>query len=236
MGILKTKVLGIFFCKSIPLKKITIGIILVAVIFAIQKPDAHFNKQLFLRYLLIILTFFLLNSLQAQTASDSLNVPSQESNLNKPQIKKHSPKKATLLSLVIPGAGQIYNKKNWWWKVPIIYGAEAGLIYGGVFSLNEFNGFRDAYIQRQALGYNIDKNYNRYQSETLLSIRDSYRQDRDMFFVYAVVVYAIQVLDAAVEAHFVDFNMNENVSLKLQPQFFWVGNNITSGLQVTLKF
>ena len=189
-----------------------------------------------MRYLFIILTFFISTSSQAQTVKDSLNVPSQESNQNKPQIKKHSPKKATLLSLLIPGAGQIYNKKNWWWKVPIIYGAEGGLIYGGFFSLNEFNGFRDAYIQRKSLGYNTDKYYNKYQPETLLAIRDSYRQDRDMFFVYAVVVYAIQVLDAAVEAHFVDFNMNENVSLKLQPQFFWVGNNYSSGLQVTLKF
>jgi Family of unknown function (DUF5683) len=168
--------------------------------------------------------------------NDSLKISKQEVYSNSPKPKKHSPKKATILSLIIPGAGQVYNKNNWWWKVPIIYGAECGLIYGGIFSLNEFNGFRNAYIQRQALGYNTDNYYNRFQSETLLSIRDSYRQDRDMYFVYAVVVYALQVLDATVEAHFVDFNMNENVSLKIQPQFLLIGSNYTSGLQVTFKF
>ena len=175
--------------------------------------------------------------MQAQTVNDSLNNSKNDSTTTtKSTIKKHSPKTATILSLIIPGAGQVYNKKNWWWKVPIIYGAGCGLIYGGFFSLNEYNGFREAYIERQKIGHNTNNYYNRFQSETLLAIRDSYRQDRDMYFVYAVVVYALQVLDATVEAHFVDFNLNENVSLKIQPQILLDGYTYSKGLQVTLKF
>ncbi|MEI6594903.1 MAG: DUF5683 domain-containing protein [Bacteroidota bacterium] len=151
-------------------------------------------------------------------------------------MKKHSPKKATLLSLFIPGAGQVYNKKNWWWKVPVIYGIGGTLLYSGIFYQNEYDNFRLAYKERIETLTNKDQIYNRYQTPTLQVIRDSYRDSRDQSYMWLVVVYALQVLDATVEAHFVDFNMNENVSLKIQPQIYMVGLNYTGGLQVTFKF
>lgn len=171
--------------------------------------------------------------MQAQIQNDSIK---QKTNLPKQKIKKHSPKTATILSLCLPGAGQVYNKKSWWWKVPVIFGVGGSLLYGGIFYQQQYNDFRAAYIERLNYGTNTSAYYNRYQTPTLQVIRDSYRDARDQCYVWFVVVYALQVLDAAVEAHFIDFNMNENVSLKIQPQMNMVGLNYTTGLQVTLKF
>lgn len=160
----------------------------------------------------------------------------KNSDTTKKVIRKHSPKTATLLSLFIPGAGQVYNKKNWWWKIPVIYGAGGTLLYSAIFYQHQYDYFRLAYKERLANGVNLDPYYNRYQTPTLQVIRDSYRDSRDQSYMWFVVVYALQVLDATVEAHFVDFNMNENVSLKIQPQVYMVGYNYTGGLQLTLKF
>ncbi len=174
--------------------------------------------------------------MQAQTGSDSSSAKIESASTDTIKKHEHSPKTATLLSLAIPGAGQVYNRKNWWWKVPVIYGVGGALVYSAIFYQNGYNQYRDAYKERLLYGTNQDPQYNRYQTPTLQSIRDSYRDARDMSYVWLIVVYALQATDAAVEAHFFDFNMNENVSLNVQPRIFYAGQNNYSGLQFTLKF
>lgn len=201
---------------------------------------AHKCTSLFLiKYIAIFLLFFGVSGLHAQIITDSSSsqtavIKSDTSEI--PRVKKHSPKTATILSLVLPGAGQVYNRKNWWWKVPVIYGVGGALVYSAVFYQNGYDEYRAAYKERLEQGTNKDPLYNRYQTPTLQSIRDSYRDARDMSYVWLVVVYALQATDAAVEAHFFDFNMNENVSLNVQPQVYVAGPNSPGGLQLTLKF
>ena len=189
-----------------------------------------------MRHLFIAVFILFVFELHSQVVRDSSSISNRKSSTLAPTVVKHSPKKATLLSLFVPGAGQIYNKKNFWWKVPVIWGIGGTLLYSGMFYQNEYDNFRSAYIERLSTGTNIDAYYRRYQTPTLQVIRDSYRDSRDQSYVWLVVVYALQVLDATVEAHFVDFNMNENVSLKIQPQLNMVGLEYTKGLQVTIKF
>jgi hypothetical protein len=162
---------------------------------------------------------------KAQT--DSVTVINRQATV-KP--KKHSPKTATLLSLALPGAGQIYNRKNWWWKVPVIYGGGVALAYGVGFYNRNYSDFRDAYKYR--IENNVDQNgdpkFDRYQTPTLLAIRESYRESRDLFAIYMVALYALQVVDAAVEAHFFDFNVTDDLSLNIQPSlnpgpYGWAG-------------
>ena len=140
--------------------------------------------------------------------------------------------------MVLPGAGQVYNRRNWWWKLPLIYGGGGTLLYGAITYQKGYNDYREAYKIRvtSATGKNNDPIYDRFQTPTLQVIRDSYRDARDQCYVWLVVVYAVQVLDAAVEAHFFDFNMNENVSLNIQPQLNIAGANYYSGLQLNFKF
>lgn len=151
---------------------------------------------------------------------------------------KHSPKKATLLSLCLPGAGQVYNRKNWWWKVPIIYGGGAALIYGAVYYNNNYNDFKSAY-EYKVLNNNAptgDVRFDRYTDKaTLLAIRNSYREARDQCFIGLGLLYALQIVDAAVEAHFFDFNVSEDLSLNIQPQFVLNGPMSYNGVQLTLR-
>lgn len=151
--------------------------------------------------------------------------------------RKHSPRTATLLSLALPGAGQVYNKKNWWWKVPIIYGGGGALLYGVIFYQKQYGDFRDAYSYR--ITNNVEQNgnlrYDKFQTRTLLSIRNSYRDARDQCIIGMVLLYTLQVIDASVEAHFFDFNVSEDLSLNVQPQFVMNGPMSYSGFQLTLK-
>jgi hypothetical protein len=138
--------------------------------------------------------------------------------------------------MVLPGAGQVYNRRNWWWKVPIIYGAGGALVYGIIHYQAGYDNYRNAYKERILTQTNTDPQYTKFQTQTLQSIRDSYRDARDQCYLWLVVTYAIQVLDATVEAHFFDFNINENVSLEVQPHVVTTGLGISEGLQLTLKF
>jgi hypothetical protein len=150
--------------------------------------------------------------------------------------RKHSPKTATLLSLALPGAGQVYNRKNWWWKVPVIYGGGTALVYGIVFYQNNYKDFKDAYAYRVEHDGAKDGNprFDKFGDANLLSIRNSYRDARDQCIIGLALLYTLQVMDAAVEAHFFDFNVSEDLSLNVQPQFVMNGAMNYSGVQLTL--
>lgn len=139
----------------------------------------------------------------------------QQSTRDTTTFKKHSPGRATLLSAVIPGAGQLYNRK--YWKIPLIYAAGGAAVYGIVFYTREYNNFRNAYKERLANGFNVDPYYNQFQTPTLQSNRDYYRYYRDLSYIALGAVYILQVVDAAVDAHFFDFKITEDLSLNVQP-------------------
>lgn len=114
----------------------------------------------------------------------------------------HSPHKATVFSLVLPGAGQVYNKKIW--KVPIVYGALGASGYffydfnQKVKSQNAY--FSDLYAQ------------NKQPSIFEIEQRDNDRVSRDVAGIAFVVIYVLQVVDATVDAHFFEFNIDQNLS------------------------
>jgi hypothetical protein len=139
--------------------------------------------------------------------------------------------------MALPGAGQIYNKKNWWWKVPIIYGGGAALVYGVVFYQGNYADFRDAYAYR--INNNVETNgnprFDKFQNPNLQKIRDSYKDARDQCIIGLALLYTLQVIDASVEAHFFDFNVSDDLSLNVQPQFVMNGPMSYSGVQLTLK-
>lgn len=166
----------------------------------------------------------------------SINTSKSSSDSSVMRVKQHSPKKATLLSLAIPGAGQLYNKKNWWWKVPIIYGGGAALAYGAVFYQRNYLDYKRAYefkLKNPDTDTGNPK-FDQYQTPTLRNARDSYKDARDQCFIGLGLLYAMQVIDACVEAHFFDFNVNDNLSLNVQPQLGIYGTTAYSGVQFTL--
>lgn len=136
---------------------------------------------------------------------------------NEEKVKKpHSPKLATILSAVAPGAGQIYNRK--YWKLPIIYGAFAGLIYGAVWNHQQFRTYKDAYLLRiDDDPTTIDEFEGQYSDENLLSLQANYRKNRDLCFIFTGVIYALNIVDAVVDAHLFDFDVGEDLSMKVEP-------------------
>ena len=89
-------------------------------------------------------------------------------------LKKHSPKKATILSAVLPGAGQIYNKK--YWKLPIIYGGFGTLIAIISFNQKYYHTFKVAYVNRIDTSLHALDLYPQYSNSDLLTLRDYYRR------------------------------------------------------------
>lgn len=150
--------------------------------------------------------------------------------------RKKSPALAAWMSAVVPGAGQVYNGKNWWWKVPLIYGAGGTFFYSVYFYQNNYNDFRNAYKYRIETGAAINNNerFDKFQTPTLKAIRDSYRQARDEAALGLIIVYTLQILDASVEAHLLEFDINDDLSLKIQPVTWPQMQMASAGIQLNL--
>ncbi len=145
-------------------------------------------------------------------------------------VSTRSPARATLYSAVIPGLGQIYNGK--YWKLPIVYGA----LTVGAFSIKNLD---DRYQeQRQNLIDFRNGNPQTSQSEqTLINNVDITRRDRDLAIILTTVIYALNIVDAHVDAHLQEFDVNENLSLKVSPTLTndWMPG-VRPGLKLRLTF
>lgn len=138
--------------------------------------------------------------------------------------KKHSPATATLLSLAVPGLGQCYNKK--YWKVPIIYGGFAALTYGVIFNTGQFTRFKTAYGYRvDGDSLTVDEFDGRVSNGELQSNMDSYRRSRDLCYIGMGLLYVMNLIDAAVDAHLFYFNVSDDLSMRVQPEFRSLGYN-----------
>lgn len=155
----------------------------------------------------------------------------------------HSIKKATLYSTFLPGAGQAYNKK--YWKIPIIYAGFGAFTYFIVINTKEFKKFQEAYTYKvKGETYPIDNEYvDKYSVEQLQSGMDDYRRNRDLSYIFAGVWYALQILDANVDAHFFDYDISEDITLHWEPMIIPSGlhlqdhkMNAVSGVKLSLKF
>lgn len=152
---------------------------------------------------------------------------------------EHSPRKATIYSAVLPGLGQIYNKK--YWKIPIVYGGMGAFTYLAIQNQNEFNRYKTAILQREAgeVDEFTDVNGNEIYNETaLLNYMDKYRKNRDLNIIGVAVVYAIQIVDANVDANLFDFDISDELSIRVFPQTlnnYYTRTPIT-GIGCTINF
>jgi len=151
-------------------------------------------------------------------------------------VLRHSPVKATLLSTVLPGAGQFYNRK--YWKIPVIYGAFAGLGYLVKFNNDRFQTYRSAYIQRSdGDPATVDPFVDRYSDDDLKVLRDFYRRNRDLSYIFAGLVYVLNIVDASVDAHLYYFDISDDLSLRHDPVIRpGPADEPTATLQWTLTF
>jgi len=138
---------------------------------------------------------------------DTINVPDD-----------HPPNKAMMMSAILPGAGQIYNER--YWKLPILYGGLTACGYFIHFNNKRYQTFRHAYILRaDGDSTTVDEFTTLYTEDNLLDLKNYYRRNRDLTIIITVAVYVLNVLDAYVDAHLFYFNVNDNLSLRVTPDF-----------------
>jgi hypothetical protein len=142
-------------------------------------------------------------------------------------ISNHSFKKAIIYSAIFPASGQIYNalhspkgKRKAHWKVPLIYASLGTTLYFGISNLKQANGYRNEVEFRDANPSLIPQNFIEFDREGLISLYTQKRTTRDLFFVGTLLIYALQVVDAGVEAHFVHFDISDNLSLSWSPNIY----------------
>jgi hypothetical protein len=140
------------------------------------------------------------------------------------KVKFHSPTKATLMSMVVPGLGQVYNRK--YWKLPIIYGGIGTSLYFAFSNHKEYKRFKDAYIIR------IDSDTTTFDEfdgiltpENIRSNMDVYRRNRDFSYIIAGLIYVFNIIDATVDAHLFTFPVNDNLTFYFQPSIQLTNNN-----------
>lgn len=164
-----------------------------------------------------------------------------------------NPKRALWLALVIPGGGQIYNRK--YWKLPIVYGGFIGCLYAMNWNNTMYKDYSQAFIdlsdndpgtqsynQFLHLGVQITPaNEDRYK-DIFKKRRDKFRRWRDLSFFVLVGVYALSVIDAYVDAELSEFDISDDLSLRIEPTIMnnrSSGNpidNSSIGLQCSLNF
>lgn len=193
------------------------------------------------------------------TAQDSSNLAKLNQSL-KPVKKKRDwstwhpeAKRAMWMALVLPGAGQIYNRK--YWKLPIIYGGFVGCAYAITWNNQMYHDYSQAYLdimdddpntqsynQFLHLGATIDaSNIDRYK-EIFRKRKDKFRRWRDMGVFVMIGVYAFSVIDAYVDASLSEFDISDDLTLKVEPTVMndkRTNNPFKSaslGLQCSLKF
>lgn len=166
---------------------------------------------------------------------DSTNFLATDSIPNKSKIqKRHSAKRAAWMSAVLPGLGQVYNKR--WWKVPIIYAGFAGLSYGIYHFSSNYTGYRKAYrIQVDGDSTTFASFKGISNPDELKSYRDYHKQNLDIMAIITAVWYALNIVDAAVDAHLFHWNMDDNLALDVHPAIPSYFNN-TNAIGISLQF
>jgi hypothetical protein len=154
------------------------------------------------------------------------------------------PAKATFLSAVVPGLGQAYNKK--YWKIPIVYGALGTGIYFFITNNREHNRFRDAFKNRLA-GFSNDEFFfdaegnlleePRVSDDGLVRAQRLFRRNSEIALLVTAGIYVLNIIDANVDAHLLQYNIDENLTLAPHFKLNSFDRNTTDlGLTLNLKF
>lgn len=174
-------------------------------------------------------------------------------------VKKvdRSPKRASIFAALFPGLGQIYNRK--YWKLPIVYGGYAGLIYVLGWNNNNykdyFQGYRivaqyssaasmkpderlflDNLIKNPSISLDNPTTFT-YISTQLKSGKDFYRRNRDLTIIGIAALHILSIIDASVDANLFDFDISDDLSMRIEPMPVTVGNqNLVMGFNLVINF
>ncbi len=169
-----------------------------------------------------------------------------DGNITKRKVNPLAPSKAAFYSAILPGLGQIYNRR--YWKLPLVYGAIGTGIYVYVFNDDFYDRFRSAFKRRRA-GFTDDEFYDLNGSgiipgspdlsdEALQDAQERYQRDRDLALLITIGLYAFNIIDANVDAHLKQFNVDDDLSLDIKPylEYHPITSDPNYGIAFTIKF
>jgi hypothetical protein len=146
-----------------------------------------------------------------------------------------NPRKATFRSAVIPGWGQIYNKK--YWKLPLVWGALGVTASVYLYNVKNYRSLKQAYIyltdEDDSNNGLVDPLYRNLSTESIRSYRNSFRQNVDYSVLFFALFWGLNVVDATVDAHLKAFDVDDNLSLEIKPGYSQLAN--TAGVSLILN-
>jgi hypothetical protein len=201
-------------------------------------------ERLFIIFSILFLSIINVSQAQNQSSQDSSYLI--QPNLDTAQmvqdidsiyvegLEENRPTKAALYAAILPGLGQIYNKK--YWKLPILYGGAATMGYFIDYNNKKYQQYREALIEKKTLPEDLWTNVYavNISEDNLQRGVDYYRRNRDLLMILMAGVYFIQILDAHVDAHLMEFDISDDLGFRIQPD--WQPDSITGSGMLGLKF
>ena len=210
------------------------------------------------KFLLVLGFLLALTSVKAQEELptereiDSIENEISEQGITVEEVTKKSvnplaPSKAAFYSAVLPGLGQAYNKR--YWKVPIVWGAIGTGVYAYLYNDDLYDRTRTAFKRRRA-GFTDDEFYDvnpdddfvpttpDFSTEALQDAQERYQRDRDLALLITIGLYALNIIDANVDAHLKQYNVSEDLSFHFEPYFGThpISADASYGLGLAIRF
>ncbi len=210
------------------------------------------KNLVFLCLLLFPVLFSLAQEGQKESPTDSVLQNSKkqkiivEGKVEKKPINPLAPSKAAFYSAILPGLGQAYNKR--YWKIPIVIGAIGVGIYAYEYNNDLYNRFRTAFKRRKAgfiddefydvNGSGIDPGNPDLSDSALQDGQERYQRDRDLALFITLALYALNIIDANVDAHLKQFNVDDDLGLDIKPYLEYnpIVGDANYGVALTIKF
>jgi len=195
-----------------------------------------------LNKVLIAFVFALLYTLPTYSQDDKEKEKQEDSNeelvvesgtVVSDEIDPLRPARAAFYSAVLPGLGQAYNKK--YWKIPIIYAGLGIGMYFYIDNANEYDRYRDAYKRRLA-GFSDDEFYETISDDGLREAQKTLQRNRDISLFITIAIYVLNIIDANVDAHLLQFNVDDNLSFTPRYKVNDFDKTGDLGITVNLKF
>jgi len=191
--------------------------------------------------LVTLLPFYIFDAFSQQPAPvNQVNMPLKEELLEESRVRRTpSPGRAAMLSASFPGLGQAYNGA--YWKIPIIYAGFGAVAYAVNFNNTEYQHWRKAFVAKVDGNPNTIDNYPAYSDAALRRAMEFYRRNLELSYILGAALYLLNVLDANVQAHLMDFDVSPDLSLRVQPRVETVPTfagplGHAPGLKITFRF
>jgi hypothetical protein len=203
------------------------------------------NKTLYSIFIFLLVSTFCIaqdnTTKEDEVSTDFIVI---QDSIARPPIDALSPSRAAFYSAVLPGLGQAYNKK--YWKIPIVIGALTTGILIYDYNNKDYKRYRNAYKSRLA-GYDTDEFWGvdadnnplpnpRITDDGLIRAQKTLKRNKEISLLVTLGLYALNIIDANVDAHLLQYNVDENLAIKPHFQYNEMENSTDLGLTLNLKF